>query len=110
MNKFILTTIFALAANTAIAQGFMPWTEVMLDADTDGSGTLNMDEIKAYKASDHFIGFQPFMVDHFQDCDKNKDSEVSMAELKSCTMKMGMGDEEVSTGFYRGFGFMPANQ
>jgi hypothetical protein len=93
-----------------MAQGFMPWTEIMLEADTDGSGSLRMSEIKAFKASDHFVGFQPFMVDHFKDCDTNGDDEVTMAELKTCTMSMGMSDAEVSTGFHRGFGFMPFNQ
>jgi hypothetical protein len=110
MTRIILSAVLIVAANFAMAQGFMPWTEVMLEADADGDGMLSMGEVKAYKASDHFIGFQPFMIDHFKDCDTSGDDNVSMAELKKCTMEMGMSDSEVSTGFYRGFGFMPWNQ
>lgn len=92
------------------AQGFMPWTDVMMEADSDGSGGISMQEVKAYKLGSRFQGFQPWMADHFAEVDLDGDGEVSMFELKKSTMNMGMTDQEVSTGFYRGFGFMPSNQ
>ena len=100
-----------LVAGTASAQGFMPWTDVMMMADIDNDGSLSMDEVKKFNASDHFVGFQPFMVDHFKDCDADKDGSVTMYEVKACSKGMGMTDEETSEVFYKGLGFMPrANQ
>ncbi|MGV0005459.1 MAG: hypothetical protein ACNYPG_02330 [Candidatus Porifericomitaceae bacterium WSBS_2022_MAG_OTU9] len=90
--------------------GFMPWTDVMMEADADGSGGVSMAEIKSYRLGKRFQGFQPWMSDHFAELDTNGDGEVNLTELKKGTMEMEMGDAEVSSGFYRGFGFMPANQ
>lgn len=94
----------------AFAQGFMPWTDVMMEADTDGDGGVSMAEIKAFRLGSRFQGFQPWMVDHFAELDLDGNGEISMYELKKGAMSMEMTDAEVSTGFYRGFGFMPANQ
>lgn len=109
-----VTFLFALAlaavSFSATAQGFMPWTDVMMEADTNNDGGVSMEEIKAFKLGSRFQGFQPWMIDHFAELDLDKDGEISMYELKKGTMGMEMTDAEVSTGFYRGFGFMPANQ
>jgi hypothetical protein len=111
MKHLTFTFVLSLFAVAAGAQGFMPWTDVMMMADMNHDGELSMDEVKTYNAKDHFIGFQPFMVDHFKDCDKDDDDAVSMYELKVCTKEMGMTDSETSRVFYKGIGFMPrANQ
>ncbi len=89
--------------------GFMPWTDVMMDADADGSGGVSMSEIKTYRLGSRFQGFQPWMGDHFDELDLDGDGEITMFELKKGTMGMEMEDQEVSTGFYRGFGFMPGS-
>ena len=107
MKRLFVAICFALASATVSAAGFMPWTDVMMDADADGNGALSMSEVKDYKLGSRFVGFQPFMVDHFADLDVDGNGEISMYELKKGTMHMDMTDSEVSTGFYRGFGFMP---
>lgn len=96
-----------LVSGTCHAQGFMPWTDVMMMSDANGDGMLTMEEVKTFQGKNHFIGFMPFMVDHFADCDKDKDNMVSMFELKLCSKGMGMTDEETSEVFYKGLGFMP---
>lgn len=106
----ILALTLVGAASAVQAEGFMPWTDVMMQADTNHDGALTMAEVKNYKASDHFIGFQPFMADHFQDYDTNGDGKVSMAELKAGTIRDQMTDPEVSVAFFKGLGFMPRNQ
>ena len=112
MNKLVAAALacFAIMSLPVGAQGFMPWTDVMVEADTDGSGGVSMEEIKNYRLGTRFQGFQPWMTDHFAELDTDGDGEVSMSELKKGSMGMEMGDSDLSTGFYRGFGFMPANQ
>ena len=95
----------------AFAQGFMPWTDVMMMADTNHDGMTSMDEVKKFNVADHFIGFQPFMIDHYDDLDLNKDGMVSMAEVKMFAKnQMKWSDPEISKMFYKGLGFMPKNQ
>ncbi len=112
MKKLLIAVLLGLLGFSAGAgaQGFMPWTDVMMEADADSSGGVTMDEIKAHSLGEDFQGFQPWMADHFAGLDLDGDGEVTMFELKKGTMGMGMDDKEVSEGFYRGFGFMPANQ
>lgn len=107
MKRILTATCFALASIAVSAAGFMPWTDVMMGADADGNGAISMSEVKNYKLGSRFVGFQPFMVDHFAELDTDGDGQISMYELKKGTMDMDMTDSEVSTGFYRGFGFMP---
>ena len=107
MKRLISMLALSLFTAAAGAQGFMPWTDIMMMADMNHDGGVSMDEVKTYNANDHFIGFQPFMADHFKDCDKDADGEVSMYELKVCTKAMGMTDSETSMMFYKGLGFMP---
>ena len=106
----ILAVAFAIVL-PAFAQGFMPWTDVMMMADTDHDGMTSMEEVKTFNAADHFIGFQPFMIDHYKDLDINKDGMVSMAEVKMFAKnQMKWSDPEISKMFYKGLGFMPKNQ
>ncbi len=107
---FVFALAFIAAPFGASAQGFMPWTDVMMEADSDKDGSVSMEEIKAFRLGSRFQGFQPWMVDHFAELDLDGDGSVSMYELKKGTMGMEMSDAEVSSGFYRGFGFMPSNQ
>jgi hypothetical protein len=101
----------AIIAPLASAQGFMPWTDVMMMADGDHDGMVTMDEVKKFNAADHFVGFQPFMTDHFKDLDLNKDGMVTMAEVKMFSKsQMKWSDPEISEMFYKGVGFMPKNQ
>ena len=112
MKRTLVAAIFSLTCLplATMAQGFMPWTDVMMEADADGSGGVTMKEIEAYRLGSRFQGFQPWMTDHFEELDRNGDGQITLHELKKGTMDMGMSDQEVSTGFYRGFGFMPASQ
>ena len=98
-----------LFSGLAMAQGFMPWTDVMLMADSNKDGKLSMKEVKGFSAAEHFVGFQPFMADHFADCDVDNDDSVTMFELKSCMKSLGMTDPEASQMFFKGVGFMPRN-
>ena len=115
MRKIVMTSIVLLLAGaysfTVSAQGFMPWTDVFMMADGDHDGMVNMDEVKKFGHNDHFVGFMPFMTDHYKDLDRNKDGMVSMAEVKMFSKEqMKWTDPELSSMFYKGTGFMPFNQ
>lgn len=110
MNKAIIfgLAFFALAG-TAQAEGFMPWTDVMIMADTNHDGALDMQEVDNFSEATTFIGFQPFIREQFKIYDTNHDGRLSMAELKMGTMKDELTDPEVSVAFFKGLGFMPSN-
>jgi len=105
----VALTLFG-GISAAQAQGFMPWGDVVGMADTDNDGALTMDEVNNYEGSGEHIGFQPFMTDHFQDLDIDGDGKVSMEELEKGTSDMSISDDQMTEGFYKGFGFMPTNQ
>ena len=105
----LLVTGLAFHATAGAQGGFMPWTDVMMEADADESGGVSMREVMAHRLGSRSQGFQPWMSDHFDELDLDGDGEVTMFELKKGIMGMEMEDDEVSTGFYRGFGFMPGN-
>lgn len=110
-NSSLLFTLMApllitpLTAHSApdLGHAFVPWTDLVLHADENGDGGLAIDEIERFRGHDQVKGFFPFMSKHFNDLDKDGDSKVTMHEIKMATMKMGMTDAEVSTGFKRDF-------
>ena len=105
-----IACLLGMAGSVVAQEGFMPWTDVMMGADLDNSGGVSMSEVKQYQLGGRFQGFQPWMADHFSELDLDNDGEISFFELKKGSMGMEMSDADVSKGFYRGFGFMPANQ
>lgn len=114
MNKNVLSAIFAFLFGTVShvqAQGFMPWTDVFAMADRNGDGMLVMTEIEEFQKTQRGItGFAPWATENFDTMDTNGDGAVSMDEMKAYISTMEMTDDEVSEGFYKGFGFMPRNQ
>ena len=111
MAVVLFTSLFGISLSASAQEGgFMPWTDVMMEADADKSGGVSMSEIKNYRLGERFQGFQPWMADHFAELDADGNGEINLTELKSASMKMKMSDAELSSGFYRGFGFMPGNQ
>ncbi|MCI0401070.1 MAG: hypothetical protein L0Y67_02005 [Gammaproteobacteria bacterium] len=114
MKKSILVAVFTLLFVTAFsvqAQGFMPWTEVFVMADTSGDGMITMVEIQEFQtAHTEVSGFSPWASQNFDAMDTNDDGMVTMHEMKVYTMSMKMTDSQVTEGFYKGFGFMPRNQ
>ena len=90
MRKILLAMAVA-AAGFANADGFMPWTDAVAKADANGDGGVSMEEAKTHKLGQDFVGFQPFMVDHFADLDANKDGMVTVDEMKAMmATKLGM--------------------
>ena len=102
----LLSTLWVVPL-TSYGGGFMPWTDLIIQVDEDGDGAMTMQEIERYKEHKDITGFYPFMLNHFDELDANGDKMISMYEIKKGTMKMGMTDAEVSTGFNRGFIFAP---
>ena len=66
-------------------------------------------EVMFFESKDHFVGFQPFMADHFKDFDTDGDGMVSMAEANAGRDKLGMSDDQLSKAFFERQGFMPRN-
>lgn len=116
MKKTLLLSLVAplwIAPLTAhstpkLGHAFVPWTELVIQADENGDGGLTPEEIERFKNHGDMLGFYPFMNKHFKELDMDSDNKVSMHEIKMVTMKMGMNDAEVSTGFKRGFMWDPA--
>lgn len=101
----ILSSLLCAYAVSA-ADGFMPWAGVLKLADTDADGLISMDEVREFRHTGEYAGFQPFMADHFTELDRNSDEMVSGEELERGIMRMGMSDKDVADGFRDGFGFM----
>jgi hypothetical protein len=101
--------MLALVPFTASAEGFMPWSDVLAKADANGDGGVSMTEVKDHKLGEDFSGFQPWMQDHFEQCDTDKDGIVMVAEIEACKKAMGMSDPELSQAFFKQQGFMPKN-
>lgn len=113
MKQSMRTTIRTLLvafSGAAAAQGFMPWTDIMRGADRDGSGTVSMEEVAAYRLGSRFQGFQPWMSDHFAHLDTDGDGEVSVAEIEAGMHGMGMDGAGLSRAWTEGLGFMPREQ
>ena len=87
----------------------MPWTDAVAKADANNDGGVSMEEAKTHKLGADFVGFQPFMVDHFADLDANKDGMVTVDELKSMMAAKQWTDKQMVDQFYKNTGFMPTN-
>lgn len=109
MNKILITVLFAGATQLAAAAGFMPWNDVlkMYDANTDGG--VSMLEAKNIQLGGKFVGFQPFMVDHFAELDANKDGMISKEELRAMMTTKQWTDKQMVNQFYKNTGFMASN-
>lgn len=114
MKKIIaLAAVAAVYTGVVQAQGFMPWTMAFTEADKNNDAGLSMDEIKNmdHKIGENFQGFQPWMMDHFEQCDgPDKDGIVMAAELAACMASMNMDDKALSRAFFEKQGFMPNQQ
>lgn len=116
MRKTLLLSLMAplwvapLTAHSTPQSGhaFVSWTEFFIQADRSGDGGLSLEEIERFKNHGDMPGFHPFMTRHFKELDMDGNQQVTMHEMKMVTMKMGMSDAEVSTGFKRGFMWDPA--
>lgn len=109
MRKSLLAVALATVTTYAAADGFMPWTDAVAKADANGDGGVSMEEAKTHKLGEDFVGFQPFMVDHFADLDANKDGMVTVDELKSMMATKQWTDKQMVDQFYKNTGFMPTN-
>ncbi|MGE0383257.1 MAG: hypothetical protein AB7Q97_00910 [Gammaproteobacteria bacterium] len=109
--RAVRAMLFAAAAvsfpGVAGATGFMPWTDIMKQSDADQDGGISMTEVKEYKLGDRFVGFQPWMRDHFAELDTDRDGKVSHAELEAGMKTMKMDEEQLSGTWTKGLGFMP---
>ena len=72
-----------------------------------GFSGLATAEVMYFEGRKEAVGFQPFMVDHFEDFDADRDGMVSMAEAKPGLAMLGMSDDESSEAFFKRQGFMP---
>ena len=111
MPKSVVLVLLAigftgLSVNVA-AEGFTPWPEVLKMADSNDDGRVSPHEVMFFDSAEHFVGFQPFMADHFQDFDADGDGFVSLDECRSGVKKLGMTDTEISQAFFEKQGFMP---
>ena len=111
MHKSVFVAVIALVSlggfGVANAEGFKPWPEVLQMADSNGDGRVSPKEVMFFESSDHFVGFQPFMADHFQDFDADGDGFVSLNECRSGIAALGMTDDQISKAFFERQGFMP---
>lgn len=114
----VLTVAIAFAASGVYAAGetgFMPFkqwhTDIWSAYDEDKDGSLTMAEVKSMDRAlgQDFIGFMPFMIDHFMDLDTNNDGKVNQEELSHMMKMMEWTDKDMVNQYYRNTGFMPHN-
>jgi Ca2+-binding EF-hand superfamily protein len=111
MQKSVLPVLLVLGAMSFAmlvnAEGFTPWPDVLKMADKDGDGKVSPSEVMFFDSDEHFVGFQPFMADHFKDFDSDGDGFVSLDECRSGIEKLGMSDDQITKAFFERQGFMP---
>ena len=111
MKRSITFTLLLLFISSAQAEvGFMPWTDVAEMADMNSDGMISVFEVESFKPASKFPGFQPWMADHFNDLDSNKDGMVDADELMKAKDMFKMDDTAMSQAFIKRQGFMPRNQ
>ena len=101
-----------VTSSVCVAEGFMPWADVAKMYDDNNDGKVSTTEVKSMEhvLGKGFVGFQPWYSDHFAELDGDKDGTVSMDEMKAWMEAHKMSADDMSKGFYKGFGFMPNNQ
>jgi hypothetical protein len=118
MKKTVVAMALAVIASTAFAAGetgFMPFkqwrTDIWNAYDENKDGALTMEEVKSMDRvlGQDFIGFQPFMVDHFAELDANGDGKVDQDELSKMMVAKEWTDKDMVNQFYKDTGFMPHN-
>lgn len=111
MKRTMIALASLLIAHTATADGFMPWSDVMRMYDDNNDGMVSGAEVSAmaHVLGKGFVGFQPWFTDHQAALDTNKDGMVSMDEAKAWMASHEVSEDDMSKGFYKGFGFMPNN-
>jgi len=111
MRRTIAITSLLLFTTFANAEGgFMPWVNVAEMADMNRDGMISVFEVERFKPASKFPGFQPWMADHFNDLDSNKDGMVDSGELMKAKEMFEMDDTAMSQAFLKRQGFMPRNQ
>jgi len=103
----LIVVCFLAIASVSGAQGFAPWMDVMKQADKDNDGRLSPNELMYFENRDHYLGFQPFMADHFPKFDFDGDGFLSFKECREGMEMAGYSDDEVMQQFTRDFGFRP---
>lgn len=111
MKRTLIAFATLLIANSAGAEGFMPWSDVARMYDDNNDGMVSAVEVSAmaHVLGKGFIGFQPWFTDHQAELDTNKDGQVSMDEMKAWMAAHQVSEADMSKAFYKGFGFMPNN-
>jgi hypothetical protein len=110
MRKILSILMLGMVTGLAHAGGgFMPWGEVMHSFDANQDGGVTLSEAGNADKSSRFIGFQPFLKDHFADLDANKDGMVDDAEVATMMKAKQWTDKAMVNQFYKNTGFMPTN-
>lgn len=109
MNKLAIALALSFVSGIAAADGFMPWTDVFSKFDADKDGSVSMQEADNHQLGQDFVGFYPFMKDHFADLDANHDGKVTRDELAAMMHTKEWTDKDLVNQFYKNTGFMAAN-
>lgn len=109
MTKTLIALGLAGVFGVAAADGFMPWTDVLKMYDANKDGGVSMEESQDHKLGEDFVGFNPFMKDHFAELDANADGTVTQEELSAMMQTKKWEDKDMVNQFYKNTGFMPAN-
>jgi hypothetical protein len=110
MKAFVIAAAVFLPSGFVAADAFMPWQKVLEVADVDRDSRLSPEEILKFEQRDHFMGFQPFMADHFSKYDFNEDGFLSLEECRKGMQEAGYSDAQVTAEFKRDHGFRPWNR
>lgn len=97
---FALALTVPFAPALAGEAGFMPWTDILMMADTDSDGGVSMMEVESFREP-AYAGFQPWMGKNFNAIDLNQDGMVTMYEMKKYTMEHGMDERDLPMLWYK---------
>jgi Ca2+-binding EF-hand superfamily protein len=83
-----------------LAAPFAPWTDILMMADRNSDGGVDMAEVKSFREP-AYAGFQPWMGTNFNALDLNQDGMVTMYEMKKYLMEHKMDDRDLPVVWYR---------
>jgi hypothetical protein len=85
---FVLVLAAPFAPGLAGEAGFMPWTDILMMADRNSDGGVDMAEVKSFREPANAL-------------DLNQDGMVTMYEMKKYLMEHKMDDRDLPVVWYR---------
>lgn len=102
-TALIAAAVLATSAYFApvIAQGFMPWEDVIKMAAKHNGMVTTEDATEFSQREKQFAGFAPWLTENMKILDRDRDGMVSMEEIKVWMYMHNVGNDDLVQIWYR---------